>query len=636
MLCLYVRCVSAMCHFTRSVLAAVVAFFTVLTAECFATHDYPRTCNIYWGALRLEDCEALSKWDVVSLTTNPQDLNPAFLDTLRAKNPDIVLLAYFPVAFVWSNYDECMAQTGAAYGEKVDGCDWWLRDNRGNRLGTDGYVYFTNFSTKCPPDASGRHIVEWLADHICEQILATGCWDGLFLDGLFETSWWINNMDNFIAEPPAMIDADLDGEADDPDSLYAWWRPCVESFLTILRQEIGHDYILVANGKNFMSDKLNGGVRENFPKMHGGWAANMFSDYGYVTMCQQWLTTPMSCTIMYCMWPDDDNTLYVPARTASYEKFLRFTLTSSLLGDGYYVMNGRDESLWWDDYYDIDFGWPTSDVYLDSIWTDVYGCYRPLWKREFENATVMCNPGPDWVILEDDTWLAPEDGRIETHSTPPCLSVSVVKDGSERTFDQKDTSFGYQATVGNSSQHAVFAYVWATLSSDGEEVLSSNPRRFLVGAESSKIENLCLRTASSLRSGTYSLQVFVGGPDLASMASDTFYVERVLRFDTEVHKGGDADDGLDLTVYPDPVGTSGSIKVQVTGGAPDEDHLTTIRLYDVRGRLVSKIFDGQVRAGDLLEAGLRPTGSGRLGPGVYVLRADLPDRTLIRKIIVVR
>ena len=97
-------------------------------------HEYPKVGNYFTSSASLQYCEALSKWDVVVLNRTVPDSRPGVLATLRDMNPDIELLPYFPCAAVWAGYDT-MDAAAFGFGEKVEACDWWLYDDKGNRVG---------------------------------------------------------------------------------------------------------------------------------------------------------------------------------------------------------------------------------------------------------------------------------------------------------------------------------------------------------------------------------------------------------------------------------------------------------------------------------------------------------------------
>jgi len=75
---------------------------------------------------------------------------------------------------------------------------------------------------------------------------------------------------------------------------------------------------------------------------------------------------------------------------SSYQE-MRFGLTSTLLGDGYYSFDSGDQShaqTWWYDEYDTDLGAPVGGAIslagYDNFKSDV-------WKREYENGLAVVN-----------------------------------------------------------------------------------------------------------------------------------------------------------------------------------------------------------------------------------------------------
>jgi hypothetical protein len=615
---------------------AILALVGVFGAfPCSGSHDYPRLINIYTYEIGQEECDALSQWDVVVLSTDVQHYAPEFLGELRAQNPDIKILAYFPAVFVWSETSG-LRDTRAGYVDKVEQNDWWLYDNKGNPMGTEGYLWFTNFTCHCPVDGSGRRITEWLADYISDEIIATGYWDGVLIDGLFENPNWINDNDQFFIDPPAGIDSDRDGTIDDPEQVYGWWLASVEEFLSRLRQNIGYSHILIGNDKNYQSEYLNGGIRENFPNMHGDWSDNMFSEYGYITMSETWLDLPMNCTLMLCFYRNELNTTYEPHRTGTYERKLRFTLTSSLLGDGYYLLEGGSGSFWWEDLYDVDYGEPLGPAYLDSIWAEQYSEYKHVWVRDFANATVYCNPFDHWVVFGDGFWLRPEDGRVLTHSIPGSIGMNFDRLESERDFDQNDDILNYSVAVSNPSNHAAFVKVWARLTADGDTLISGAPRRFLIGKKTTTDLSLGLRTLAPVAVGRYCLEVFVGGDDCIPQDHDTLHVRRVLDFEKERFISTDSSEVDYLTVCPQPVSASGgSIRMEVVAKS-SEAKACVVRLFDIRGRIVRTVYQGEVSQGLNLDFGMVDEGGEQLAPGLYFLSAEIGKEILTRKVVLLR
>jgi hypothetical protein len=616
--------------------AAIIALLgAVLCGVCQASHVYPRIGNFYSGPVGQQHCEILSQWDLVVLGSHVPEGSPDAIPILRSLNPDIKILAYFPVAGVWTVCDT-IGSIGAGYCAKIEACDWYLYDNKGNVVGDSVHTWFVNFTTKSSEDPSGLTVDEWLIDYLVDEIFSTGLWDGALFDIFSEDPSWINNWEHMFRDPPALIDADRDGAGDDPDSLYAWSRTAIDTFLNSLRQRIGPSYILVGNGKNYFSQYLNGGIREDFPTRHGDWEANMFSPYGYLTMCRDWLDYPINATLMFCTWRDESNSLYEPDREGRYERYVRFSITSALLGDGYYCLYGGRASLWWEDYYDLDLGLPTSEAYLDSIFNSISGAYSPVWRRDFENADIYCNPYDICISNEDLGWLSPEDGLIKTHQVPCCVDVEIAPANSTREFDQRDRHMTYRATVSNNSENAVFAEVWADLSKNGTPVISGRQISYLVGAQDSVTRDRYMRLPPGLPVGTYTLEVMVGGPDFAEVSRDTLTVSRVLRFDTGEFKHPKPGDGGYIRIFPQPVVSHGSsLRMEVNPGS-GEQKFCSVKIYDAGGRLLQTVFAGALDQGLDLEVDLRSNVTGRLAPGVYFVSARLGDERLTKKVVLLR
>jgi len=619
---------------TRSTTILLCALLIALAAPCLGSHEYPRICNYFPGYFDLEYCEALSRWDVVVLNCALQDLRPEMPDSIRSLNPEVTLITYFPVEGIWCNYP-IHGRIAEGLGDKMCESDWWLHDTRGNRIVNSDSSWFVNMSTKCPQDSNGQTSYEWMAEYLADEIIASGMWDGVLLDGVSERISWLNNIEEWFEELPAAVDADRDGVADPAESLNVWWGDGMEYFLEHLRQEIGDSPILVGNAKNpGLAGYLNGGIRENFPYMHGGWEPNMFADYGYLSMCRDYLQDPMNLTLMLCHWMQGESGMYGPERTNAYEKFLRYTLASSLLGDGYYVIHARKSQLWWEDLYDLNMGTPLTDAYLDSIWNDMYGEYSLVWRRDFSNGVVYCNPYEQYVTLEDGTWLAPEDGRIKSFTPPSETILEIIESGSQREFDQTDGTISYSASLTNHADEATYSYVWANLMDGADTLVAGVAMEYLVGAGDSCAVDRCQRIRGVIPVGTYCLEVLVGTEDGAVVDRDTILVERIINFRKVQKQDGDLSPEQDnLLVFPQPmIGPDATMKLEVKGSSSSSRSFT-IRLYDVRGRLVRTIIEDEPDEDSGLEIGMRTEGGGSLVPGVYFVAVETGDQVLRKKVV---
>lgn len=627
------------------VLSSLVSIFVCALAasQCYGVHAYPRVGNLFEVDVRTEYAPALSKWDVVGFTVTVQDRLPGMAGTLRSLNPDVVIVAYFPVGIIWSRPDTTNPTIGPFW-RKVQECDWWLYDDRGHRLLYRDDYYFLNLTTKCPRDGSGRTMAEWIAQYVADQVMARGFWDGVILDAVSGQISWVNGATHLFEELPAGVDCDRDGVIDDPDSLDLWWKSGAETCLATLRREAGPSAIIIPNGNNKFYEYANGGVRENFPVLYGGWDASMFGPYGYITACESFLDQPMNLSMIWCYWNQEQFDLFNAPTSGSFDTFNRFTLASAMLGDGYYFLDGgRAGSLWWQDYYDLDVGAPVGPAYLDSIESSLDHLEHPVWRRDFTNATVLCNPYQQYVVLEDNTWLLPEDGLISTNSLPGAVGVSINKQACDRRFERGQRALMFEVTVTNPNLKAAQPYRWAELSGPQGRVASGLPSRCLIGAQDADTLTFGLRVPLSLPLGTYCAKVCVSGPDLVPVCVDTMYMVKVVDFEVNGKPVDDDDrtgylhieeDGL--SIYPQPVLLSAQNTLRM-----DVNELTSvgdfcsIKIYDAAGRLVDTVFEGRLEKGLVLAIG--DDGGDVLGvPGVYFLHLETRDKAMTQKIVLLK
>lgn len=368
--------------------AAVVAAALAALAGA-ATADqggFPQLANIYFPSLGTADLETLSRWDLLVLPKRAQEIHQEELATLRALNPDIVLLVHMPIGYngAWAS-----PSINAELTDKLDSCDWWLRDtNSGKALinSRDGLIDIT---PDCTRDANGDRLCDWLPEYIAQHMGPGGYWDGVYLDYCMDRIYWLNR---YIPYP---IDSNRDGIGDDRAALDEAWREGTGIVVSRLRELVGDDYIVVTNGNNTHYDYCDGGTREAFPKMHGDWYENISNPvYGYLAM--ETLYRRPSANIINATW-SGTATDTSPVWTASCERRFRFTLASTLVfGDGYFSYDGPSHcQVWWHDYYEMDLGRPLGGC--AQTWAspgDRWGVEHAdmIKTRRFERGLAVINP----------------------------------------------------------------------------------------------------------------------------------------------------------------------------------------------------------------------------------------------------
>ena len=118
---------------------------------------------------------------------------------------------------------------------------------------------------------------------------------------------------------------------------------------------------------------------------------------------------------------------------------------------------------------------------------------------------------------------------------------------------------------------------------------------------------------------------------------DSVYVARIVDFEKKPRSNGDDTEEGSLVVFPQPtIATDGKVRLEVTG-ASSLSRLCSVRLFDVQGRFVCTIFEGELEKGESLELGISGKGGEAVVPGVYFVSAELGGReTFTRKIVLLR
>lgn len=258
----------------------------------------------------------------------------ARLRQIRALNPNIILLAYFPGDFMWPL---STAKPGSIFGDAwkaYDANDWWLYDVDGSP-----FEFFGNTVDLVHPAAT-----DWMASFIYDRVLSTGLWDGVFLDDFCESNYWKEAFNG------QEIDENRDGLADDQAVLDPLWKAATDSLASKLRARMGPDMLMVGNcGYGSKWTTMNGWMREDFP-FQGTWWTNMFATQGgYMTNEKQYRSPQVDLVYSTSLPPPNQ---YTPGNL----QFMRYCLSSTLLGNGFFMFDPRLDTLntsqWWFDEYD--------------------------------------------------------------------------------------------------------------------------------------------------------------------------------------------------------------------------------------------------------------------------------------------
>jgi len=364
-----------------------LALWAVCVVPAAGAGSYPRLANIYFGSLGSADLEKLARWDLLVLSKRAEDVHQAELAQLRQFNSDITLIAHMAVGY---GRDFTDPPINADLSAALEANNWWMKNTAGERVVFGPGNVMLNMTLECPTNAEGQRLCDWLPGYIAERLYAGGRWDGVFLDYCVDRIAWL---DRYLEYP---IDHDLDGQPAEAAALDESWRLGMRQCVSRLRELVGDDFLLVANGNNTLYDVCDGDTREDFPEMHGDWYQNMMNEeHGYLAF--ESLYRQPTTNIINTIW-DGDVTPEGPVRGPEFDRELLFGLTSTLVfGSGYFSCDALDHSeMWWFEYYDVDLGEPlgrAEDVEAnpgrDAWWVDLTELIKA---RRFENGIAVINP----------------------------------------------------------------------------------------------------------------------------------------------------------------------------------------------------------------------------------------------------
>ncbi len=332
-------------------------------------HGSPKIANAYldWR-LRGEDLPSLARWDLVILDVDQQQYNPQHLRTLKALNPSIKLLAYISASEIASaRFAESREFPAGDLAARIDDA-WYVHDPFGKQVAFWPGSPILNVTNLGPTSPSGERWSEFLPRFIHDEILATGMWDGIFLDNTQES------ITRFAKSP---VDLDRNGHADDEAVSDRAWRSGMARMLRNIRAA-NPNAILIGNGGFEFADILNGVFFEQFPSY--GWAANWKDIRTAIRRNPAPSYTIVNVTTNDADRPDD------------YRR-MRYGLANALVAGGYSSFDQGatgHNMLWWYDEYTAALGTPRAAP-------------RPLlggrgslivpavWAREFQHGIAIFN-----------------------------------------------------------------------------------------------------------------------------------------------------------------------------------------------------------------------------------------------------
>lgn len=392
-----------------------VAVFTVLfflfPPVAFSRHTdelYPKRANFFLSlTLTEQDAIALSRWDLVVLNLEQQELNPELISLMRRRNPHIRIFPYVGSNSIVQNLGQMRDIHPILYRFSL-GIDsrWYVRSQNGEKLSWWPNTSLLNVSNRAPR-VNGIRFNEYLANFVTNDVLASGLWDGVFID---------NTWDNITHFAGSDIDLNLDGFID-RDSNSAW-REGMETLLQLIREKNSQEHLLLVgnNDTRAYTQELNGMLLENFSGER--WVHQM-NRYAFNN-------TERRNTHINIINTNTANT----GQRNDYKK-MRFGLTSTLLENGYYSFDFGDQNhgqTWWYDEYDARLGAPEG-ASTSSMGVQKYD--RAVWQRPFDQGLVIVNSTREKKNIVLDTDYEKIRGTQDTKINDGSIVREVNVDGED-------------------------------------------------------------------------------------------------------------------------------------------------------------------------------------------------------------
>ncbi len=412
--------------------------------------SYPRSGNLWGsGAFLAGDLARAARIDLWLGAA----FAPAQIRALRRLNPDIRVLTSI----------NAVEQSGLPE-------DYYLHDTQGHRIEVWPGSHRLNLTKPYVAEHQARLAYQLILESDLQ-------FDGCFFDNVFTTQSW---QSRDIYGRPVQIDANEDGQADDPAWLDAAWKAGVMHELALFRSLMPHAIVSghaqrlsepgiadIFNGTSIgfqSADVIEGRMAfDTLWHNYSSWMARARPPR--ITMIESSPPDQIAYGYDYAPWENAPPATIEFART--YYPYMRFGLALTLLDDGYFAHEWGDTwhgNDWWYDELDHDLGQPLGPA---------------------ERLTGYVDPGPnlvdngDFESELDNTW------RLWVNTAAGC-QATVRRDTTDRVSGDASARIDIATTSGEAwhidlaqfgrSWEKAIAYevsFWAKADRDREITLSA-------------------------------------------------------------------------------------------------------------------------------------------------------------------
>ncbi len=589
---------------SRKFFLPILFFLLVAPALTQAKETYPRLANIYLKYFELvnpDEYNQLMKWDLLILPNETSLRQSSFLQRYKNEKKGIALAYTYPAMSLTLSH--------TLY-SRIEQDNLWLRDKDGNKLQIWSGLYAVNLTN---PRWQNMNV------DFVQSKMNEGDWAGIMYDTVDSS---INHYSR------NGIDLNNDRQADDSSSVNSAWQRSMAELFKKTRNGPLQNKTMIMNGNSVASYQpdMNGRVFETFPtpwEGNGSWQATM---YQYLRRLPPLNKSPQLFVI-------NSNTNNTGAQN-DYRK-MRFGLTSTLLGDGYFSFDYGDQAhqqLWWYDEYDVALGRAESSFYnLLNNNSDLVEA--GLWRRDFENGVSIVNSTtkPQLYIFKREQFekikgtqdrnvndgskvnyvrLNPNDGIIMRKANQDIIGTPFFNGNFVRVFNPSGAQlrngfFAYRADLPSNSE-----VLYDDLNSDGARDRISEQNGYLTvtraGRASIRITPFGSGFKGKLSFAAYDfnkdgakeivvIPATAGGPNLKIYSSDGKLLSAGFFVFEKNFRGG-------VSLSVGDLNNDGSAEIVV---APGKGLPPTIKIFNDKGKLLGSFlaYDKKFRGGVNLVVG---------------------------------
>lgn len=331
--------------------------------------NYPKLANYYinWDVSD-EEAKEMAKWDLVILAPQAVERNPDIIEIIRKNNSQTKILVYSLSVDINYTVIDASPLYQRIY-PKIQENNWWLYNTNGEHMSGWPNSWLIN-PARNAPRTNGQNWSDFLPQHVYNEFLKDNKYDGVFFDNIWPSVSWLNQS----------VDLDGNGQIDSPSERDANWQSGLKHILNETRRLAPDKIIIVNNTSNLYNPLANGRMLEMFPNNNEG---------GWVNSMKNYISNGLGYQPEYFIVNGGTKNT---GQNSNYAN-LRFGLTSTLLGDGYFSFDYGDQDhgqLWWYDEYDVYLGKEVSD-YKDLLNQNSTTIQSSLYQRDFQNGIVVVN-----------------------------------------------------------------------------------------------------------------------------------------------------------------------------------------------------------------------------------------------------